>query len=66
MLVLSRKIGEKITIGDNVTLEILEICGNRVKIGITAPPEVEILRGELVIDLDNDDEDGTMEIVPAA
>jgi carbon storage regulator len=47
MLVLSRKPGEKIHIGKDVTITLLEIQGNRVRIGIEAPDELPILRGEL-------------------
>lgn len=47
MLVLSRKEGEKIVIGDGVVLTINRIAGNRVAIGIEAPREVRIARGEL-------------------
>lgn len=47
MLVLSRKIGEKLMIGDDVVLTINRISGNRVAIGIEAPRDVRIVRGEL-------------------
>ena len=47
MLVLSRKEGEQLLIGDNVVLTINRIAGNRVAIGIDAPKEVPIVRGEL-------------------
>jgi carbon storage regulator len=47
MLVLSRKVGEKLVIGDNVTVTINRISGNRVTIGIEAPGSVKIVRGEL-------------------
>ncbi len=47
MLVLSRKPGEKIRIGPEITLTLLEIQGNRVRIGIEAPDHVGVLRGEL-------------------
>ena len=47
MLVLSRKIGEEIRIGDNVTITINRIRGNRVLLGINAPQDVHIVRGEL-------------------
>lgn len=48
MLVLSRKIGEKIVINDNVTVVIQRIVGNRVALGIEAPQEVAVMRGELL------------------
>ncbi len=47
MLVLSRKEGEKLVIGDNVVITVNRIAGNRVAIGIEAPREVAIVRGEL-------------------
>lgn len=47
MLVLSRKEGEQLLIGDNIVLTINRISGNRVAIGIDAPREVRIVRGEL-------------------
>jgi carbon storage regulator len=47
MLVLSRKAGEEIMIGDNIRLIITRISGNRVTVGIAAPPRVQISRCEL-------------------
>ena len=47
MLVLSRKMGETIEIGGEITIEVLQIKGNRVQIGIRAPKDIRILRGEL-------------------
>lgn len=47
MLVLSRKIGESIVIGDNISLTILESQNGEVKLGITAPKEITILRKEI-------------------
>ena len=47
MLVLSRKVGEKLVIGDNITVVVSRVAGNRVTIGVEAPPEVRIVRGEL-------------------
>jgi carbon storage regulator len=47
MLVLSRKEGERIVIGENITLVVSRISGNRVAIGIEAPKEVTVVRGEL-------------------
>jgi carbon storage regulator len=47
MLVLSRRPGESIAIGDNIRLTIVEVSGDRVKVGIQAPQDVIILRQEL-------------------
>jgi carbon storage regulator len=47
MLVLSRKTGEKIRIGDNVTLTIVRIGPNNVRLGIEAPRDLNIVREEL-------------------
>lgn len=49
MLVLSRKEGEKLVIGDNITLVVSKIAGNRVTLGIEAPADVKIMRGELAV-----------------
>jgi len=47
MLVLSRKVGERIHVGDDIVLEVRRISGHRVTIALEAPREVRILRGEL-------------------
>lgn len=47
MLVLSRKIGERLVIGDNITVVVSRVAGNRVTLGIEAPTDVRIIRGEL-------------------
>lgn len=57
MLVLSRKTQEQIIIGDNVKITLLRIDGNKVRIGIDAPREVRVIRGELqTIDLELSDD----------
>jgi carbon storage regulator CsrA len=48
MLVLTRKAGEKIRIGDNITITVCELEGNKVRIAIEAPRHIRILRNELV------------------
>lgn len=50
MLVLSRKPGERIRIGDDVTLTIVRIGPNSVRLGIDAPRSMSIVREELCID----------------
>ncbi len=47
MLVLSRKVGDKLVIDGNITVQIVKIQGNRISLGIVAPSDVTILRGEL-------------------
>ena len=47
MLVLTRKADQKIQIGQNVTITILEVKGRYVRVGIEAPPDVRVLRSEL-------------------
>jgi carbon storage regulator len=48
MLVLTRKLNERIVIAGNVVVEVIEVAGNRVRLGITAPKGVPILREELL------------------
>ena len=49
MLVLSRKAGQEVMIGDDIKLTVVRVDGNRVRIGISAPRDVRILRGELAV-----------------
>lgn len=49
MLVLTRKSGEMIAIGDEIKIHIQEIRGNQVKIGIVAPPNVAVHREEVYL-----------------
>jgi carbon storage regulator len=49
MLVLTRKAGESITIGDDIRVYIQEVRGNQVKIGIQAPPHVAVPREEIYL-----------------
>jgi carbon storage regulator len=47
MLVLSRKLGEKIVIGNNIVVTVVKIDRNQIRIGIEAPPEVPVYREEI-------------------
>jgi carbon storage regulator len=47
MLVLSRKVGERIVIGDTVIVQVLAVRRGQIRLGITAPPSVSIRREEL-------------------
>ena len=53
MLVLTRKLQEEICVGNNVKITVLRISGNSVRIGIEAPRDVRILRGELELHFDD-------------
>lgn len=47
MLVLTRKLGEVIRVGDAVTVRVLEVKGNQVRLGVEAPADVRIYREEV-------------------
>ena len=48
MLVLARKVGQSIVIGDNVELMVIEVRGDQVRLGITAPKSIPVHRKELL------------------
>jgi len=48
MLVLARKEGENIALGDDITITVVRISGDQIRLGIDAPREVLVLRGELL------------------
>lgn len=54
MLVVSRKQGESIIIGENIELKILEISEGSVRIGIEAPKSIRVLRKELIKEVENE------------
>ena len=48
MLILQRKVGEALVIGEDITVSVVSIDGNRVRLAISAPENISILRSELV------------------
>lgn len=58
MLILTRRVDERIFIGEDITLCVLDIEGNRVRLGLDAPKEIAILREEIhqryAVDASND------------
>lgn len=65
MLVLTRKKGEELIIGDNITVTVLEVRGNRVKLGVQAPREVGVWRNDIAVVTASQPEDRA-ESTPAA
>ena len=55
MLILTRRVGETLMIGDSVTVTILGVKGNQVRVGITAPKDVAVHREEIFQRIQKDD-----------
>lgn len=54
MLILTRKLGESITIGDEIKISILGVRGRQVRMGIDAPPDVVVHREEIYVKIQNE------------
>ena len=57
MLVLSRKVGERVLIGDQIAVTVVRVAGGGVRLGIEAPAELPVIREELKQQLDQADEE---------
>ena len=53
MLILTRRVGESLMIGDDVTITVLGVKGNQVRIGVDAPKEVAVQREEILNRIEN-------------
>lgn len=62
MLILSRKIDQKIRIGDDITLTIIEVRGDQVKIGVEAPKNVKVFRQEVFEEIQSENKEAAREI----
>jgi carbon storage regulator len=65
MLVLTRKYQEKIRIGDNITITVLRTKGKAVRLGIEAPSDVPVIRGELSFEISEDEAEAAVDSTPA-
>ncbi|NGZ76122.1 carbon storage regulator CsrA [Saccharibacillus alkalitolerans] len=61
MLVLSRKKGESIVIGDDIELTVLAVEGDTIKLGIKAPKHVDILRKEILVSVQENNESAALD-----
>ena len=68
MLILTRRVGETLMIGDEVSVTVLGVKGNQVRIGVNAPKDVSVHREEIYdrIQKERDDETGDQQPAAAA
>jgi carbon storage regulator len=54
MLILTRRVGETLMVGDDVTVTVLGVKGNQVRLGVNAPKEVAVHREEIYLRIQNE------------
>lgn len=62
MLALSRKVGESIMLGNDIELSILEVKGDQVKIGISAPKQIPIYRKEIYLQIQEENKKAVAQV----
>ncbi len=66
MLVLSRKIGERILIGDKISVTVVKVGHGGVRLGVEAPPELAVVREELAEELRRVEQELAGQVEPSA